>query len=150
MGRFGIGLEKAVTKIVSNKTFEKLKLTNKINSFQEIGETKTLVSYLPMLDPDLILSNSLYIVKLANRNKDEEKQIFNEDSIPISAAINAYGRIHISKLKMDVFKMGGNIFYSDTDSLVTNIKLPDYMVNNKELGKLKLEYEIDKGIFVSV
>lgn len=34
-------------------------------------------------------------------------------------------------------------------SLVTDIKLPDNMVSDKELGKLKLEYEIDKGIFIS-
>ena len=149
MGRFGIGLDKPVTKNVNRKIFEELMLTNKIVSYEEITENNIIVSYTPTLDPELVLSNGLDIVKLANRNKDEEKQIYNNASLPISAAITAYGRIHISKLKMDVIKMGGNIFYSDTDSLVTDIKLPDNMVSDKQLGKLKLEYEIDKGIFIS-
>ena len=36
----------------------------------------------------------------------------------------------------------------DTDSIVTDIKLPDYMVG-KGLGQLKLEYEILRGYFIT-
>jgi len=44
---------------------------------------------------------------------------------------------------------GGKIYYSDTDSIVTSQKLPESLVSNKDLGKLKLEHEIDKAIFIS-
>lgn len=68
-------------------------------------------------------------------------------SEPRSAAITAYGRIHMSKLKMKVLEMGGNIiYYSDTDSLVTDILLPDNMLDSKLLGLLKLEYVVVKAI----
>lgn len=44
-------------------------------------------------------------------------------------------------------EMGGNIYYSDTDSLVTDILLPESMVNSHELGLLKLEHVVIKAIF---
>lgn len=56
----------------------------------------------------------------------------------ISAAVTAYARIHINKIKLYIISKGGIIYYSDTDSVVTNLELPDYMVNSNELGKLKL------------
>ena len=43
--------------------------------------------------------------------------------------------------------MGGNIYYTDTGSLVTDILLPESMVNSKQLGLLKLEHVIIKAIF---
>lgn len=58
--------------------------------------------------------------------------------IVISAAVTAYARVYISKLKLDILKKGGKIYYSDTDSIVTNIKLPDSLVSAKGLGLLKL------------
>jgi len=44
---------------------------------------------------------------------------------------------------------GGSIYYSDTDSIVTDLELDNNMVDSKEIGKLKLEHVIDKGIFIS-
>ena len=41
------------------------------------------------------------------------------------------------------------IFYKDTDSLLINKPLPDYMVSSTQLGKLKLEYICTKGIFLA-
>lgn len=58
-------------------------------------------------------------------------------------------RIHISKLKQKVFELGGKIYYSDTDSLVTDIAMPDDFISNKTIGKLKLEHKVDKGYFIS-
>jgi hypothetical protein len=61
----------------------------------------------------------------------------------------AYGRIHMSKLKLDILNSGGQIFYSDTDSIVTDQKLPDSLVSSNEIGKLKLEHKITKAIFIA-
>lgn len=69
-------------------------------------------------------------------------------SIVISAAVTGYARIHMSKYRLDIFNNGGNIYYSDTDSLVTNVKLDDSLVG-KGLGLMKLEYMVKKGIFIS-
>ena len=152
LGRFGIKIDKPVTKLVSNKKFELLSLMNKVVSYKSIGINKTLLSYIDKLNPDIIESHNLDIVKLANKYKDHEDSIFDATSVPISAAITAYGRIHISKIKLliESQNMGGKVYYSDTDSIVTDIKLPEHMISPKDLGKLKLEHKIDKGIFISV
>lgn len=46
--------------------------------------------------------------------------------------------------------MVGKIYYYHTDSLVNYIILADNKVNPKEIDKLKLQYVIVKGIFISV
>lgn len=55
----------------------------------------------------------------------------------------------LSKLKLDILNKRGNIYYSDTDSIVTDIELPESLISNTELGKIKLEHKIAKGIFIS-
>lgn len=77
-------------------------------------------------------------------------QVVRATSISTSAAVTAYGRIHITDLKLKIMKLGGKIWYSDTDSIVTDIRLPADMVDLSSLGKLKLEHEnIRKAIFIS-
>jgi hypothetical protein len=43
------------------------------------------------------------------------------------------------------FKQWGIINYTDIDSIFTNMEL----VDNKEIGKLKLEHTIKEGYFIS-
>lgn len=45
--------------------------------------------------------------------------------------------------------MAGVICYCYRNGIVTNIKLPDNMFSPNELGRLKLEHNIEKGIFIS-
>lgn len=66
-------------------------------------------------------------------------------SIAIASAIVAYGRIKINQLK---YLNGIVVYYSDTDSLITNKSLPDNLIGNK-LGQLKIEQKIKKGIFLA-
>ena len=42
----------------------------------------------------------------------------------------------------------GNVYYCDTDSIVTDVKLPDEIVDSVELGKWDLENTIEKGLFL--
>lgn len=109
---------------------------------------KILVSYTPGLDDNIIKSNNLYIAKISEKYKDKERLGYENSSVAISAAVTAYVRIHISQIKLDIMNMGGSIYYSDTDSIVTNIELPSNFVSPTELGKLKLEHNIKHGIFI--
>lgn len=65
----------------------------------------------------------------------------------IAAAITGYSRIKIHQFK----DICGDVYYSDTDSIVTGNSLDDKYVNN-ELGMMKDEFKgqnILEGIFVS-
>jgi len=97
LGRFGITLDKSVTKLVTTKTFDEKAVMNKITSYKKVAEDKFLVSYIPRLDYDIINSHKLDFIKIANNYKDQEIQSLNVTSVPISA-VTAYGRIHINKI----------------------------------------------------
>ena len=69
-------------------------------------------------------------------------------SIAIAAAITAYSRIHMSQFKNNP-KI--NLYYTDTDSIYVdeNSFIDTTFIDNKVLGKLKLENTYNKGIFLS-
>ena len=55
----------------------------------------------------------------------------------------------MNKHKINALSKGLSIYYSDTDSLVLDGKLPSELVHPTELGKFKLEHEVKEGIFIS-
>jgi hypothetical protein len=60
----------------------------------------------------------------------------------------------MNQIKLDIIAAGGSLFYSDTDSIVTDLtleKLKEVMPEKvgKELGQLKFEYTVSKGYFIS-
>lgn len=52
-------------------------------------------------------------------------------------------------VKKYVLDLGGAIYYTDTDSLVTDIELPSSFISPSKLGLFKLEHKISKGYFIS-
>ncbi len=67
-------------------------------------------------------------------------------AVHIASAITAYARIYMHKLKM---KYADNLYYSDTDSLITNIELDQSLVSNNQIGLLKLDHKIKRAIFIA-
>ena len=99
---------------------------------------------------DIIKSQKLgdfYLVEY----KQNENQIENEDvthnvSIAIAAAITSYARIHMTQFKNNP-KI--NLYYTDTDSIYTDSELDPSLIDDKILGKLKIEYTCKKAIFLA-
>ena len=58
--------------------------------------------------------------KETNKNIEKHLDIFKDVSIATEAMVTSYARIHINKIKLDILDKGGNIYYSDTDSIVLN------------------------------
>lgn len=67
-------------------------------------------------------------------------------SIAIASAITAYARIHMSQFKNN---SDYNLYYTDTDSIYIDKPLPVDLVNDKILGKMKLENILKKAIFLA-
>jgi hypothetical protein len=66
-------------------------------------------------------------------------------NIGIASAITSYARVFMSAFKNNKLF---NLYYSDTDSIVIDSKLPDNIVGN-ELGQVKLEYTVEKAVFLA-
>jgi len=67
-------------------------------------------------------------------------------AVHIASAITAYARIYMHKLK-NQYK--DHLYYSDTDSLITDIEIDPKLISNNELGLLKKEYNIKRGFFIA-
>ncbi len=85
-----------------------------------------------------------FLIECENIDDDEDNT--HNISIGIAAAITAYSRIHMSQFKNNP-KI--NLYYTDTDSIYTDSDLDEVLIDNKILGKLKLENICKKVIFLS-
>jgi hypothetical protein len=90
-----------------------------------------------------LTKNSLKRLKESREKK--EKYNLLQISTPIAIFTTAYARMHMALLKI---KYQDHIYYSDTDSIFTDIELPKEMVGG-ELGKMKLEYDIKEAVFLA-
>ncbi|EFQ24845.1 DNA polymerase (mitochondrion) [Colletotrichum graminicola M1.001] len=156
LGRFGLKLDKTITEFITNdEKYQILSATRAIVSEIEVDDSHKFITYKKGIDFDLIDSLNIDVNKLNIKYNDLEKDDAKEGnpkdvSVAISSAITAYARIYISKIKLDILKKGGNLYYSDTDSIITDIPLDNSIVDNKEIGKLKLEYnKVKTGYFIS-
>jgi hypothetical protein len=136
-GRFGMNDLFTSTQIVNKKDYENFEKHN----LGFINEIK------PLTDSYLVNLNHDY----TSTELDNQLESHNVN-IAIASAISSYARVVMSSFKNNP-KL--KLFYTDTDSIYTNLK-PDQMnklfpgiVNNKELGRLKLETVSSRAIFIS-
>ena len=96
------------------------------------------------------LGNKILVIYRSNQKDintllDGHKESHNV-SIGIASAITSYARIHMSQFKNN---LNYNLYYTDTDSIYIDKPLPENLVNDKILGKMKLENIIKKAIFLA-
>ncbi len=149
-GRFGLNINKPTTNLVD------------YDKFNELLQTKIINGVIPIDDQFLVTYNNKVSNEICNdanidykntvfnnlKNREESEHTFSDVSIAIASAITSYARIFISKIKLDILNKGGSLYYSDTDSIVTNIPLNPEQVGIN-LGQFKLEHLIKKAYFIS-
>jgi len=150
LGRFGLNINKPISEIVTKDGLDSVLTTREVNSFKKITDNDFLVSYYPKISKSICESYGYDYIKVLeefNTGYSVENE-FKDVSLVISAAVTSYARIYMSKIKLDILSKGGNIYYTDTDSIVTDIPLDTSLVGN-DLGQFKLEYIIKRGYFIS-
>ena len=153
LGRFGLDISKYITEIVSMDELINILRTKRIRGFSFIDD-KIIVTHDKDISIDICEKNGIdYTELLENMFKSKKKiafevEDFHDVSIAISSAVTSYSRIFMNKIKLDILNKGGKIFYTDTDSIITDIKLDDNLVGN-DIGQFKLEHEIAEGYFIS-
>jgi DNA polymerase type B, organellar and viral len=158
LGRFALDYVKPITKTVNKKVLDNILATRVVKTLKEMNSDSFVLTYMPLLDKEVCESHNIdyYKAILNERSHNIEKfvNVFQDTSIIISAFTNAYARVHMNKIKLDILAAGSSLFYSDTDSIVTDLsldKLKELMPGKvgTELGQLKFEYIIRKGYFIS-
>jgi len=153
LGRFGMDINKPKTEIVNADKLEEILSTRIHESYpKQITDDDYLISYYPEISKSICESHGKDYLKVytnSSNNIDMEKnKQFSDVSISTSAAITSYSRIFMSKIKLDILRNNGEIYYTDTDSIVTNVPLSDDLVGDK-LGQFKLEHKVKEAYFIS-
>lgn len=139
---------------MSEEEFLEVLQTRKYRGVNYLDNGEVIVSYDREISKNICETNDLdfkdVLIKIMSGSNKKLLQgdKHNSVSIATASAITAYSRIYINKIKLDILNKGGHIYYSDTDSVVTDIKLDENLVGS-EIGKLKLEHEITEGYFIS-
>lgn len=151
IGRFGMHLEKRRTKLMTHDNYLKVLMTQDVYDEKWITDQDVLLTYSSDINKSLCESFSVdYIDTLNKTNTDTEyTHTVKNISVVLSSAITSYSNIYMYKIKLLTLKQGGNLYYTDIDSIVTDIKLPGNLIGS-EIGKFKLEYNnIKRGYFIS-
>lgn len=152
IGRYGMDYLKPVTNLLNEEQHNIILASRILKNSLYIGENYYLDTYLPGVNKDVCKENGVDYTKVLNiENLDEKSNLGGYSSVSIStaAATLAYSRIHMAKILLYILEHKGIIYYMDTDSITTNLKLPIEFVDPNELGKLKLEHTIIEGYFVA-
>lgn len=152
-GRFGM----------RNTEFHNIFLKNNKTDSQKFKEINLIYSNTQIVDEYIINNESLKLVRFEdNINKNLlyklseiylKKDIYLDDqsfsknvSVQIASAITSYARIFMHKIKV---RYSDSLYYSDTDSLVTDKEIDSSDISSSKIGLFKLEGKIKKAIFIA-
>jgi len=143
-GRMGMNDNLNETKIVSNIEAQEIHMAYQVIDNYPLDDNMEYISYKRNPDISLCMQTGVNFIDLEMKRDHQNKEI---NSAPgIAAAITAYSRMYMNKLKNIP---GNECFYSDTDSVILQNPLTNYAIDNK-IGNLKLEYpKIKEGYFLA-
>lgn len=134
-----------IAKIIMNSLYGRFGMTDNFDKILIINKNE-FDKYSESITESIILNNKILIKIKNNDINNTLNNGSNNVNIAVASSITAYARIHMSQFKNnDNYKL----FYTDTDSIYINKQLPNELVSNIELGKMKLEHVIDKAIFLA-
>jgi hypothetical protein len=96
--------------------------TREVYSEKNLNNNKFIITYNPIINKFICENHGVDYLKVLEReyqlNLENKFDSFKDVSIAITAMVNSYARIHMNKLKLEILRNKGNIYYSDTDSLI--------------------------------
>lgn len=127
-GRFGINQKSTITEVCDRERYDYLTQRDNLIFGDKLSEHYYIVSY---------NSNTGHV-------DDSDWNPPKISAIQLAAAITACARIHMYK-----YISRPDCYYTDTDSAIDGSPLPEDEISSIELGKLKLEHFVKKGIFLA-
>ena len=137
-GKFGMKQERTITEIfnLSNDS-EKELFSQMLDNFGN-----SVIDFVEIDNHVVTIRKN--ILNYTNSSEDNDLYHSLDVNVSIASAITAGGRMWMSAIR----KLGILIYYSDTDSYVTNKPLPKELIGDN-LGQFKLEHTIKKAVFLA-
>ena len=127
-GRFGINPKSTITEVCNRNRYDYLTQRDNLIFGDKLSEQYYIVSY----------------VGNAGNVEDKDWNPPKISAVQLAAAITAQSRIHMYK-----YISRPDCYYTDTDSAILGSPLPEDEISPIELGKLKLEHFVKRGIFLA-
>lgn len=101
-------------------------------------------------DEDVVIIDEMDLddktwIQYTTKTSDEDEESLNNISVPISAAIAAWSRIHMTEY---IMKYSNEICYIDTDGIKVECEISSKYVGNK-LGDMKFEGDFNQAVFIA-
>lgn len=130
-GRFGMKILLESTKFISEDELKRIKSENDVTNIHHLG-------------------NNLYTVSCKRKKGETSKEMFAnsiniETAVQIASAVTSYARIYMYDFKNI---KDNKCYYTDTDSIFLEKELDNKFVGDK-LGDFKLEYKVDRALFIA-
>lgn len=123
-GRFGINPRSTITEICDKERFDIILNSGNFIFGDSLNDSHYICSYIAN---NKVSGDSWKPPRIA--------------AVQIAADITAYARIYIHPFLIE------DCFYTEKDSVVLSQPLADEFISNEEIGKFKLEYKVQEGIF---
>jgi hypothetical protein len=129
----------------AKKQIAKLMLNSVYGKFAQKRTNDKIVTLPYIIEKGLRISN---FVPLGSKMYTKEETYYYDRRInPIqSIFVTAYARHILYEGIENIINQGGEVYYADTDAIITDIKLDNNKVSDTELGKWALETQIEKYI----
>jgi hypothetical protein len=150
LGRFGLKLTKNKTAVYSSDEADLILASRTVIFYRELANKNYLITHSIAVNESITNKFGLDYIKVVNKEGEGELSFNNlsDVSVAIAAAVTSYARIYMHEIKLQILNSGGNIYYMDTDSIITDKPLAENLVGDK-LGQFKLEHHIKEGYFIS-
>lgn len=170
-GLSNISMNKTTAKMVLNSMYGRLGMKPYLDNIDIVGSKKAdeILSKFNVKE-QYSLTNELEFIRYENKpitgflelyDKDEylnfmldcdSKNISTNQSLPSAIAVTAYARIEMIQYKLLLSKLGIKLYYTDTDSIITDRVLPQEFIGD-DLGLMKDELKggiIKKAYFLGI
>ena len=153
LGRLGLNIVKPITQTVNKDKRDFILSTRSVQSHTVLNNDRFLITYSPIISKEICTEHGLDIIKIlekeSKKNIENKLDLFKDVSIATAAFVTSYARIFINKIKLEILENGGNIYYSDTDSIVLDKTYLNVNWIGDNIGQFKLEYLIREAYFIS-
>jgi DNA polymerase type B, organellar and viral len=117
LGRFGMNIVKPITKLVGTDELSLIFSTREVlGKPTKVTDNDYWVTYNSQIDSEICAEHGVDYIKVCNltsKTDVEKLNEFKDVSLTTAAAVTAYARIYMSKVKENILNKGGNnlVFY---------------------------------------
>nr|QWL17553.1 DNA-directed DNA polymerase [Chroogomphus rutilus] len=135
-----------ISKLLLNSLYGRFGMNPNMENYSIIKSENLMKQFNEFTIVDVFnLNNGKDLVSYLTKNNEEDNDKILNISLPISLAVTAAARIHMTQFKNNP---NFNLYYSDTDSIDRDKPLPDKFLG-KELGQMKFEHKFKKIMFLA-